>query len=153
MSSLSERRGLWAPTLMIAGTTLLASCGGPAPSSMTPSTALDSPAPVSITLRSVPPNFACDAVPVDYRSVTFAIDPAGAEAVAAVTDGGRPLSTYWADGFTGGDDTHRVVYDPEGQVVVSDGDRLAIPNGAWPSLQQYFVCPTQDALYVLIEPR
>jgi hypothetical protein len=37
-------------------------------------------------------------------------------------------------------------------VVARDGDVLAIPEGAWPSLGGYFVCPSPNALYIFNEP-
>jgi hypothetical protein len=35
--------------------------------------------------------------------------------------------------------------------VAKDGDELDVPEGAFPRLKGYFVCPSQDALYVLLQ--
>jgi hypothetical protein len=43
------------------------------------------------------------------------------------------------------------VRDPAGQVIAADGEALPIPEGAWPRLHGYFVCPSADALYVLLQ--
>ena len=37
-----------------------------------------------------------------------------------------------------------------GQIVAADGDVLTIPEGEWPRHKGYFVCPSADALYVLL---
>ena len=101
-------------------------------------------------LRPAPADLGCDSIGVDYRSVTFKIDPGTAEQVAALTDSGEQLVTYWAAGFRGGSTADLVVYDLAGQVVVADGDVLPIPLAEWPSLRGYFVCPTPTALYILM---
>jgi hypothetical protein len=56
------------------------------------------------------------------------------------------LKTFWSDGFIGGASD---VTDSSGQVVVRDGEVLEMPQGAFPRLKGYFVCPSRDALYVL----
>ena len=43
------------------------------------------------------------------------------------------------------------VKDPTGQVVAANGETLDIPEGALPRLHGYFVCPSDNALYVLIQ--
>ena len=101
-------------------------------------------------LRVAPVNLGCDAIGVDYRSVTFHVDPTAAEQVLAAADTGKSLVTYWSAGFRPGTAAERVVRDPAGQVVVSDGDVLPIPQSEWPRLHGYFVCPSPDALYVLL---
>jgi hypothetical protein len=100
-------------------------------------------------LRQAPPNLACDAIGVDYRQVTFEIDPTAADPVTALTDTGRALRTFWSADFRGsaGDKT---VLDPTGAVVAADGEVLAIPEGAFPRLHGYFVCPSSDTLYILM---
>ena len=92
----------------------------------------------------------CDTIGVDYREVTFQIDPAEAEQVAALADTGQVLRTFWSAGFRGGSGAEKVVLDPAGAVVATDGEILAIPEGAFPRLHGYFVCPSTDALYILI---
>ncbi|HVL52708.1 MAG TPA: hypothetical protein VM344_00430 [Vitreimonas sp.] len=105
-----------------------------------------------ITLRIAPANLGCDAVTVAYRQVTFRIDPAAAEQVWAIANTGDQLRTYWSPQFTAGSPDDPVVRAPGGDVLVADGDVLAIPLRAWPELDGYFVCPSRDALYVLFRP-
>jgi hypothetical protein len=133
---------------------LVAACG-----SATPTSAPVSAPPASesapgasgaaIQLQAAPANLGCDTIGVDYREVTFKIDPAAAEPVVAIANTGLDLHTFWAAGFRGGTADNKVVFDPTGAVVVTDGDKLAIPEGAFPRLNGYFVCPSPDALYVL----
>ena len=105
---------------------------------------------VPIVLRPAPPDLGCDAIAPPYRTVTFRIDASAAEQVAAITDTGAQLSTFWSAGFRGGSSVDPVVRDPAGAVVVVDGDKLTIPDRAWPRLAGYFVCPSNNALYVLL---
>lgn len=106
-------------------------------------------------LRSPPPGLTCDAMGVPYGSARIQIDGEAADPVTALTDANSSLKTYWSPGFALGLATDAVadwvVRDPNGQVVASQGERLDIPAGAWPRLHGYFVCPTADALYVLLE--
>lgn len=91
---------------------------------------------------------------VPYRSARLQIDGnAVADAVTAVTDYGSTLRTYWSPGFGLGSATGAdwVVRDPYGQVVAGQGEVIDIPDGAWPRLRGYFVCPTKEALYVLLK--
>ena len=92
----------------------------------------------------------CDAIGVDYRTVTFVIDPAAEDDVTATTDTGARLTTRWAPGFVGGPAAERVVLDPSGQVVARDGEQLVNPPGAWPRLHGYRVCPAPDHLTILL---
>jgi hypothetical protein len=82
--------------------------------------------------------------------MTFRIDPAATEQVSAVTDTGVTLATYWSAGFMPGTDTERLVRDPNGNVVVTDGDVLQVPPAAYPRLGGYFVCLGPAKLYVLL---
>ena len=104
--------------------------------------------PLEIQLQPAPGNLGCDTIGVDYREVTFQIDPAAAEQVTALADTGSVLQTFWAAGFRGGTVADKTVLDPTGAVVVTNGDKLAIPEGAVPRLKGYFVCPSPDALYI-----
>lgn len=104
---------------------------------------------VAIQLRQAPPNLGCDTVGVDYRQVTFEIDPTAADPVTALTDTGRVLRTFWSADFRGSA-ADKTVLDPTGAVVAADGEVLAIPDGAFPRLHGYFVCPSSDTLYILI---
>ena len=136
---------------------LVAACGSAtpttAPVSAPPASAPPASAPVAsgaaIQLQPAPANLGCDTIGVDYREVIFKIDPAAAEPVVAIANTGLDLHTFWAAGFRGGTADNKVVFDPTGAVVVTDGDRLAIPQGAFPRLNGYFVCPSPDALYIL----
>jgi hypothetical protein len=127
----------------IALAALLAGCG-----SATPTTSPSSPAAsgAAIQLNQAPADLGCDTIGVDYREVTFRIDPAETDQVTAVADTDAVLRTFWSAGFSGGEN---VVLDPGGAVVATDGETLAIPAGAFPRLHGYFVCPSPDALYIL----
>jgi hypothetical protein len=131
---------------------LVAACGSATPTTA-PVSAPTTSAPVAsgaaIQLQQAPANLGCDTIGVDYREVTFRIDPAAAEQVTALASTGLVLHTFWAAGFRGGTAEDKVVFDPTGAVVMTDGDKLAIPGGAFPRLQGYFVCPSPDALYIL----
>ena len=140
-------RGRSIAIMLIAG--VVAACSGASTSSAVPSMAV--PSGAALVLQSAPPNLGCDTMGVPYRSVTFEIDPAAADPVTAVTDQGTTLRTFWSAGFVGGPAADPVVRDPGGQVVARDGDVLDIPEGASPRLKGYFVCPSGDALYVLLE--
>ena len=126
----------------------------PAPSvsaTLEPSVLAPSPSlATSIVLREAPANLGCDAIGIDYKTVTFRIDPAATEQVAAQTDTGVTLTTYWAAGFQPGTDTERNIRDPNGEVVVSDGGMLQVPAAGYPRLKGYFVCLAPDKLYVLL---
>jgi hypothetical protein len=104
----------------------------------------------TVVLHEAPANLGCDAIGIDYTSMTFHIDPAAAEQVSAETDTGVTLVTYWAAGFEPGSDTERLVRDPAGKTVVTDGDVLQVPPAAYPRLGGYFVCLAPDKLYVLL---
>jgi hypothetical protein len=103
----------------------------------------------TIVLREAPANLACDAIGVDYKSLTFRIDPHAQEQVAAETDTGVSLATYWSAGFRPGTDRELNVRDSNGEVVVADGDLLQVPAAGYPRLQGYFVCLAPDKIYVL----
>jgi len=128
--------------LLSVGLVAVTACAGPAAPS--PS------AGAGLQLRVAPADLGCDAIGVPYRSATFDIDPSAPEPVTAVTDQGTSLKTYWAAGFQGGSADDPVIRDPAGEVVAADGDELTIPEGEWPRLRGYFVCPAQDALYILL---
>ncbi len=102
----------------------------------------------AFALRESPPNLGCDAIGVEYQSVTFRIDPAASEPVTAITDSGTTLLTHWERGFQAGAAGELLIRDPNGQVVVRDGDVLVVPGGTWPRLGGYFVCLAPDALFV-----
>lgn len=148
MSLVACTSGTPSPTAAVPPATSSSSTGSatapPATSSTSPSSA------TTIALHEAPANLGCDAIGIDYKSMTFDIDPAATEQVSAVTDTGVALVTYWAAGFLPGSDTERVVRDPAGKTVVSDGDVLQVPPAAYPRLGGYFVCLAPDKLYVLL---
>ena len=132
----------------------LAACTGTSPGTSPSQTAEPSASPsasgTAIVLHEAPANLGCDTIGIDYTSVTFRIDPAAAEQVAAVTDTGVTLTTYWSVGFQPASDAERVIRDPAGKVVVSHGEVLLVPPAAYPRLAGYFVCLAPDKLYVLL---
>lgn len=136
------------PSLWTLAVVLVAACAqGPA----TPSP----PASPIGQLRTAPADLGCDAMGVPYRRLTFQIDPGVADPVTALTDLGTSIATYWSPGFTLTSVDFAaaapLVQDPNGQVVATSGDTLDIPDGAWPRLHGYFVCPSTDAIYVLLK--
>ena len=141
---------------LVAVAIMFAACASPATPSVVasaepsgaPSQAPGSGAPLA--LRPAPPDLGCDAIPVDYRRVTFVVDASAADPVTAQTDTGRSLQTFWSAGFTGSAAAD-AVRDPNGQVVAANGETLDIPEGALPRLHGYFVCPSMNAIYVLLQ--
>jgi len=152
-----------APILLVSlilASAALAACGGAASPSTTPSPVPSaSPTPVpsasptpggpGFALNESPAGLGCDAMRPPYDEIVFRIDPEADEPVTAIADTGAVLATYWSAGFVGGTADDPVVRDAAGEVVVSDGDTLVIPEAEWPRLHGYFVCPANDAVYVL----
>jgi len=103
----------------------------------------------TLVLRQAPGNFGCDAIGVEYRSVTFRINRESEEQVVAVTDGGKNLRTSWSPSFYGTGTADPVIRDAAADIVVRDGDILPMPDGTWPRLHGYFVCAGTDTLAVL----
>ncbi len=119
-----------------------------------PATATPSPAPTATPIPS--PGFAlragtatggCDAIGLEYQSLTWQIDPAADEPVTALTDTGVTLLTYWAPGFTAGTGDERVIRDPAGVIVVRDGDQLRVGD----RLAGYYVCLGPETLWVFTQ--
>jgi hypothetical protein len=144
---MSARGMVWLVVCLVVG-----ACAGssPSPSSSPKASAAAASASTStstqIVLRRAPADLACDAIPVEYHSLTFHIDPAAAEQVSAVADTGVRLLINWAAGFEPGTAAERVVRDPAGQVVVADGDVLQVGQ----RLQGYVVCLTDAEVDVLL---
>ena len=109
-------------------------------------TASPSSAP-GFVLRAGTATGGCDAIGVEYQSLTWRIDPAADEPVTAITNTGVTLLTYWAPGFTAGTADERVIRDPAGVVVVRDGDGLRVGD----RLAGYFVCLGPQHLYVFTQ--
>jgi hypothetical protein len=123
------------------------------PPSMTPTGPATSQA--AIVLHPAPPGGpGCDAIGIEPtpHSLTFRIDPAAAEQVTARTDTGVTFTTYWSAGFQPGTAMERVIRDPAGAVVVTDGDVVQLPEAASLRLHGYLVigCNGSNKLYVYL---
>ena len=130
----------------------LGACSNPA--SQAPSaTPGSSPTPGTavLELERAPDNLGCDTIGVDYRSVTFHIDPSADPQIWAVTDTGSSLLVRWDSTFEPGTGAEPTVVDAEGETVLSEGDTLDIPEGAFPELEGHFVCTGTTELIVLDE--
>jgi hypothetical protein len=125
-----------------------AGCGNSPATS--PTTDPSSAPGATFQLNVAPGNLGCDAMGVPYRTATIRFAPAGPQQVSAVTDTGAILKTFWSEGFVGGPHDDPSILDPEGRVVARDGEVVIIPVGAWPRLNGYFVCPSPDALFILL---
>jgi len=114
-------------------------------------------AATSIVLHEAPADAYCDVPGSDNpaRNLTFHIDPLATEQVSAATDTGVVFVTYWSPGFQPGTHAERVIRDPAGQVVVSDGDVVPIPSAEQMRLHGYpvLLCPAPggNVLYVLLK--
>ena len=139
--------------LVVACLALWACSGGSASPSLSPAspsgastTASAAPSSAAIALRETPDNLGCDSIGIDYKAVTFHIDPAAAEQVSAMTDTGVSLDTYWPAGFSAGTAAERTVRDAAGKVVASDGEVLQ----AGQNLHGYDVCLSTSKLDVML---
>ena len=137
------------PSPTAEGPAATATAAAPSSAAAPPSTAASGG--TTIVLNQAPPNMGCDTIGIDYKSMTFDIDPDAMEQVAAETDTGVILKTYWSAGFQPGTDAEQVVRDPTGAVVVSSGVVLQVPPAGFPRLHGYFVCLAPDKLYVLLK--
>ena len=158
------RRGAMVPAAsLLLGSLAIVGCGpgGPfGPADRSPVLAAPSIEPAAsggepFGLRRAPADLACDAIGVTYARVRILIDGNAPEPVTAETDDGRTLRTFWSQGFSLGlaptAVADWVIVDPNGAKVAGVGEVLDIPDGAWPRLHGYFVCPSPDALYVLLK--
>ncbi len=129
---------------------VLAACAtdtiGPSPTGSTAPVSTSTPLSSGVALRPAPSDLGCDSIGVDYQRVTFHIDPAAADPVVATTDTGVSLVTYWAAGLQLAPGPDRVVRDPTGKAVVSDGDVW----GTDKQLAGYFACFGTTSLYVVL---
>jgi hypothetical protein len=107
--------------------------------------------PGALVLDRVPDGIACDAIGVDYTSVTFHIDLTATPQVWAVADTGTSLLVRWVSAFAAGTGTEPTVVDGTGAVVLEDGDTLELPEAGWPDLGGHMVCPGPNSLTVLDE--
>jgi hypothetical protein len=108
----------------------------------------------AIVLNRAPADLGCDSIgwPDDvqpFQSLKFHIDPAAPDNVTALSDTGINLKVSWVPGFEPGPATDRVVLGPDGAVVASDGEVLAlVPPGA--RLHDYPICLTPSELSVML---
>ena len=139
---------------------LLSGCVTASPSASPPLTSptqtadpppIPSVGPGAIRLDRVPDDFACDAIGVPYRQVTFQVRAGADQGVTVVTEAGVVLQTVWSQAFSIGGVGDPVVRDGAGQAVATDGEVLVIPDAAWPRLHGYFVCPGETDISILAE--
>jgi hypothetical protein len=162
MNRVSQAAGAAAVLVVVIGGGILLSqrnqpaTGGPVTSpSVAPSPSLEvSPSPPAasapgIVLQRAPTNLGCDAIPVDYRSVTIHIDSESEIDVWAEADTGTRLAVYWTAGFNATDGDTPVIRGPRGEEVARDGTKIDLAEGAYPPLADYFMCGAPQALYVL----
>lgn len=103
-------------------------------------------------LREAPADLGCDSIGWEgepYRTLTFRIDPVAVDPVWAESDTGAVLTTYWSSGFQAGEPSERLVRTPSGEVFVTDGDVVEVPQGANLYIHDYLVCLRPDKLYVV----
>lgn len=124
---------------------------GPVDPSASPS-AVPSPSDPGFALERTPADFGCDSMLPPYRSFVIHIDPSAAEPVWAIADTNARLRVLWGATDRGLGGTKAEIVDASGHVLARDGTRIAIPDGAWPSLLGRFVCPGTDAVYVTDQP-
>jgi hypothetical protein len=131
----------------------LGACSGgstPAPTA-TPGSS-PTAAPGGLVLDRAPDTTGCDAIGVDYTSMTFRIDPAASPQIWAVADTGTNLTVRWDSSFEAGTGAEPTVVDDSGAVVLEDGDTLDMPaGGAYPELEGHFVCTGPTGLIILDE--
>jgi hypothetical protein len=125
--------------------------GSPSPTAAATATAVASPSVKPLALRQAPDNLGCDSIGIDYRRMTFRLDPDAAEPVSAITDTNVQLRTNWSAGFKQAPGGQRAIVDPAGQVVVTDGQTLDVPQAGYPRLAGYFVCLGPSEIYVLLQ--
>jgi hypothetical protein len=112
--------------------------------------------PGVISLGRTPTDLGCDSIgwPEDiepFRSLTFTIDPEAAEQVAARSDTGRELLTYWPAAFEAGSTSQRVVRDGTGAVAVRDGQVLDLPASGSLEIHGHPVCLRPSVLFVMAD--
>ena len=106
----------------------------------------------TVPLVRVRGDLGCDSIMPPYRSWVFHLDPHAAEPVWAIADTGARLRVEWGSDFRGLVGPPPVIVDGEGLVVVREGTAGTMPDAAWPSLGDHFVCPGPETLYVFNEP-
>jgi hypothetical protein len=112
--------------------------------------------PGVIALGRTPTDLGCDSIgwPEDvdpFRRLTFTIDPEAAEQVAARSDTGRELLTYWPADFEGGPTSQRVVRDGSGAIVVRDEETIDVPSAGFLEIHGHPVCLQPNVLFVMTD--
>jgi hypothetical protein len=138
---------------VLAGAAIVGCARAPAPivteSPASPSTGATAAA---IELQRLAPNTGCDTIGVDYRTVAIRIDPASNPQVWAETDTGLRLVIRWSNGFTARGGAEPVILGPDGLVVAANGTNISSPEGRFPELAGYFVCPGTTSIGVYETP-
>ena len=142
--------------LLVVACLVLWACAGsptrPSPSQAASpgATTINTAAPSSATvvLHETPADLGCDSIGIDYKTVTFHIEPAAAEQVSATTDTGVALVTYWEAGMRAEAGPDPVIRDARGNVVMADGDVLQVGQ----RLRGFDVCFAPTKLYVRLPP-
>lgn len=137
---------------LAAAAVLILACASGATPSPSPSSA------AVIALNRAPADLGCDSIgwPEDvppFAGLRFRIDPAAADHVTAESDTGVELEVEWVPGFEGGAADERVVLDPDGQVVLRDGEVIELLPAANAELHGYPLCLTPTTLSVMLEHR
>jgi hypothetical protein len=107
--------------------------------------------PGELVLDRAPDTTGCDAIGIDYTSVTFHVDPAASPQIWADANTGVSLTVRWDSSFEAGTGAEPTVIDASGAVVLEDGDTLDVPAGAYPELKGHFVCTGPTGLIILDE--
>jgi hypothetical protein len=112
--------------------------------------------PGVIALGRTPTDLGCDSIgwPEDvdpFRRLTFTIDPEAAEQVAARSDTGRELLTYWPADFEAGPTSQRVVRDGSGAIVVRDEETIDVPSAGFLEIHGHPVCLQPNVLFVMTD--
>jgi hypothetical protein len=105
----------------------------------------------TLVLERAPDTTACDAIGIDYTSMTFHIDTTASPQIWADANTGVSLTVKWDSTFEAGTGAEPSVVDASGAVVLEDGDTLDVPAAAYPELKGHFVCTGPTALIILDE--
>jgi hypothetical protein len=149
-------RIIWLAAAALLGSAACAGAATPTPSAPTSVPLTSSATAAMIVLDRAPADLGCDAIgwPGEvepFSSLTFRVDPAAANHVTAESDTGVALVVEWVPGFEGGTADERVVRDPEGQVVLRDGETVEVPSAANPELHGHPLCLTPTSVSVMLE--
>ena len=132
---------------MLAGGLVAASllgCAAPQPPNVMPTSM------ARFGLTPLPPRAGCELVRIEYKSLTFLIQPG--LPVKAVTARGHALETAWDLGFAPDDEGGLLIRDAAGEAVVRDGEVVAQPERDFARLNGHLVCVSRDRVWVFHEP-